>query len=63
MLSFIGLNEIFGMCEMGKGFSGIFQQGVAFLLNMELLAGGRASIGDDGFHSIFFFSVDNERRR
>ena len=59
MLSFIGLNKVLGMCEMGKRFPGVFQWGIALPSDTELLAGGGAPVGDDGFHSIFFFSVDD----
>ena len=61
--SFIGSNKVLGMGEMGKWFPGVFQQGVAFPSDVELLAGGRAPVGDDGFHGVFFFSADDGGRR
>ena len=59
--SFIGSNEVLSMGEMEKRFPGVFQQGIAFPVDIELLAEGRAPIGDDGFHGVFFFFVDGGR--
>ena len=47
------------MGEMGKRFPGVFRRGIAFPMDAELSAGGGAPMGDDGFHSVFFFSLDD----
>lgn len=59
VLSFIGSNEILGVSKMGKWFPGAFQWGIAFPLVMKLSVGGRALMGDDEFHGVFFFFVDD----
>ena len=61
--SFIGLNKVLGVSEMGKRFPGIFQQGIAFPVDMELSVGGGAPMGNDGFDSVFFFSTDDGGQR
>ena len=43
---------------MGKRFPGVFRWGIAFPTDAELSAGGGAPVGDDGFHGVFFFSLD-----
>ena len=61
--SFIGSDEVFGVSEMGKWFPGVFRRGIAFPTDVELLADSGASMGDDGFHGVFFFSLDDGGRR
>ena len=61
--SFIGSDEEFGVSEMGKRFPGVFRWGIALPSDTELSAGGRATMGDDGFDGVFFFSVDDGGRR
>ena len=51
------------MGKVGRWFPSVFQRGIAFPLDAELSAGGRAPVGDDGFYGVFFFSVDNGGRR
>ena len=46
------------MGEMGKWFPGVFRRRIAFPSDAKLSAGGGAPMGDDGFHGIFFFSLD-----
>ena len=57
--SFIGSDEVFGMGEMGKRFPGVFRRGIAFPSDAELSVGSRATMGDDGFNGVLFFSMDN----
>ena len=52
-----------GMGKMGKWFPCVFQRGIAFPMDAELSVGGGAPMGNDGFHGVFFFSVDNGGRR
>ena len=47
------------MGEIGRWFPGVFLWGIAFPTDAELSVGGGAPVGDDGFHSVFFFSVDD----
>ena len=47
------------MGKMGKRFPGVFQWGIAFPTDVELSMGGGTPVGNDGFHSVFFFSVDD----
>ena len=61
--SFIGSDKVFGVSEMGKKFPGVFQWGIAFPLDAELLVGGGAAMGDDGFNSVFFCSTDKGGQR
>ena len=61
--SFIGSDEVFGMGEMGKRFPGVFRRGIAFPVDAELSAGGGATMGDDGFSGVFFFSTDKGGQR
>ena len=61
--SFIGLNKVLGMGKMGKRFPGVFRWGIAFPAVVELLVGGRTPMGDDGFDSVFFFSMDDGGQR
>ena len=61
--SFIGSDKEFGVGEMGKRFPGVFQWRIAFPSDAELLVGSGASMGNDGFDGVFFFSLDNGGRR
>ena len=56
--SFIGLDQVFCVGEMGKRFPGVFRWRIAFPSDAELSAGSGASVGDDGFYGVFFFSLD-----
>ena len=50
------------MCEMGKRFPGVLRWGIAFPTDAELSVGSGAPVSDDGFHSVFFFSLNNGGR-
>ena len=63
MASFIGLDEEFGMGEMGKRFPGVFRWRIALPLDTELSAGSGAAMGNDGFNGVFFFPADEGRQR
>ena len=47
------------MGEVGRWFPGVFRWRIAFPSDAELSAGGRTSVGNDGFHGVFFFSADD----
>ena len=58
----IGMKEILGMGKVGRWFPGVFRQWIACPADAELSVGGGTPMGDDGFHGVFFFSLDNGRR-
>ena len=62
MAHFIGLQEELGVSEVERGFPGVFHWRIAFPSDMKLSVGSGAPVGDDGFHGVFFFSVDDGRR-
>ena len=47
------------MSEVGRWFPGVFRWGIALPTDAELSAGGGTPVGNDGFNSIFFFSMDD----